>query len=174
MKKYLSFIVLLFVSFSANAFTLTQAQMNLVKHDLNSAALSIADATTYYNSAATPAAKSWISRCDAQTLDEGANYSTFDSLLAGKQRSWAIYLTYAPRDMNKAKNRNLVTDVWGAATASSIAESILQAGTRNITNLEKLLGGATTATTGTVTALKLTYEGTITQNDMLDIREFGI
>ena len=153
---------------------LSPAQWSLMKNDPAIAGLDSNAAAAYYKTQYSPATKAWITSCPALTLDEGANYSTFDSIVAGKRAAWDIYLKYAPRDLTKAKNRAVITDVWGNATASSVAESILQAGTRNINNIEKLLGGTATATTGTVTALKLTWEGTVNGGDVNDAREFGL
>ena len=72
--------------------------------------------------------------------------------------------------MSKAKNRTLVTDVWGVATAGSVAESILLGSTRNISRMEKLIGGAATGTTGTVTAKRLSWEGVIDHDEIELIR----
>jgi len=98
-----------------------------------------------------------------QEIDEAATYTTYDSLTAGKRDEWALFLRY-PRNMAKAKNRGVVTDVWGAATAGSIAEAILQAGTYSATNTQAAIGG-TSRTTGTVTALDLAYTGQAAQSD---------
>lgn len=118
----------------------------------------------YYNALTTTNA--WSTNVSSRTLDEGADYATFDSVVAGKRDAWALFLQYAPRDLSKNKNRKTVTDVWGNATAGSAAEAILNACTRKATRAEVLFGGAT-ASTGTVSALKLNWEGRITNDDVV-------
>jgi len=88
-------------------------------------------------------------------------------VVAGKRDAWAMFLRYAPRDMSKGRNRKVVTDVWGTATAASVAESVLNAATRKITRGENYLGGSTTVGTGTVTARNLSWEGSITNDDVV-------
>ena len=97
----------------------------------------------------------WRTSVPAQDSDEAATYTTYDSLVQGKRDSWAIFLMFS-RNFTKAKIRNWIVDVWGAATASSIAEAILQSGTEFATNAQVALGG-TTRTTGTVSALSRTW-----------------
>lgn len=112
---------------------------------------------SWLNAARTPATLAW--RVDLQPIeiDEAATYTTYDSLTQGKRDEWERLLAF-PRSFAKNKNRNVVTDVWGSATAGSIAEAILLAGTYNATNVQNALGG-TTRTTGTVSALALTFTG---------------
>lgn len=105
----------------------------------------------------------WRIDLQPQEIDEAANYTTYDSLTAGKRDEWVLFLRYS-RNMSKAKNRGVVTDVWGAATAGSVAESILQAATYAATNVQAAIGG-TSRTTGTVTALDLTYTGAAASGD---------
>lgn len=105
----------------------------------------------WYNLASTTDA--WRSDVSAQDMDEASDYSSFDSVVAGKRDAWALFLQYSPRDMAKNKNRKVVTDVWGNATSGSIAESILQASVKKASKGEMVYGGSS-ATTGTVTAIK--------------------
>lgn len=119
----------------------------------------------YYNAPAAPTQLAWLTGVAARTLDEGADYSAFDSVAAGKRDAWALFLQYAPRDMSKNKNRKAVTDVWGNATNGSISESILKASTRQATRAEVLFGG-NSASTGTVDAWKLNWEGRVTDIDV--------
>lgn len=105
----------------------------------------------------------WRSAVQPQESDEAATYTAYDSLVAGKRDSWAIFLKF-PRDFKKAKVRNWITDIWGNATAGSIAESILQAGMVKATTAEAVFGG-TSKTTGTVTAINRTWEGQIGMDD---------
>lgn len=109
----------------------------------------------------------WKTYMQAQELDEASDYSSFDSIIAGKRDAWDLFLRYAPRDMSRNKNRKVVTDVWGNAVASSIAEAILQASTEKATRGE-LVFGSTSATTGTVTAIKRNFIGQIYNQDILD------
>ena len=121
----------------------------------------------WLNGTLAPNQSAWLSSASAMALDEGASYSLFDSIIAGKRDAWALFLRYAPRNMTRARNRKVVTDVWGNAIATSVAESILLASTRPITRGEGYLGGAATATTGTVTALNLAWEGAISNDDVV-------
>lgn len=118
----------------------------------------------YYN--VPTSTDAWSTNVSPKALDEGADYSTFDSVAAGKRDAWTLFLQYAPRDMSKNKNRKTVTDVWGNATAGSTAEAILNASTRKATRAEALFGG-NVASTGTVSAKKLTWEGRITNDDVV-------
>jgi hypothetical protein len=112
---------------------------------------------TWLNTARTPTILAWRVDMQSQELDEAANYTLYDGLTAGKRDEWAIFLRF-PRSMARNKNRGVVTDVWGAATANSVAEGILQASTYPATNAQNALGG-TSKTTGTVTASDLNYTG---------------
>lgn len=105
----------------------------------------------WYNLSSTTDA--WRDNVTAQEIDEASDYSSFDSVAAGKRDAWSLFLQYSPRDMAKNKNRKVVTDVWGNATAGSIAESILQASVKKASKGEMVFGGSS-ATTGTVTAIK--------------------
>lgn len=119
---------------------------------------------TWLNAPRVPAVLAWRSSVSAQELDEAANYTGFDALAGGKRDAWAIFLMYGPRDMGRNKNRNLITDVWGNATAGSVAESVLLASTAQATNTQVALGG-TIKTTGTVTATDYAVDAPATSND---------
>lgn len=106
----------------------------------------------------------WRTAVTPQQSDEAATYTTFDSIVAGKRDSWALFLGF-PRDFSRAKVRNWVVDVWGAASAGSIAEAILQAGVEKATNAQSALGG-TARTTGTVTALARAFTGSVDTADV--------
>jgi hypothetical protein len=118
----------------------------------------------WYNADSTTNA--WIESTASKVLDEASDYSSFDSIVAGKRDAWALFLQYAPRDMSKSKNRKVVTDVWGSAIASSIAENILLASTEKA-SLGELVFGSTSATTGTVTAIKRNWVGDFSNNDIV-------
>lgn len=124
--------------------------------------------TEFYNELASPAVKAWASVVDPQTTDEATPWVNFDSItLAGKRDSWIHAFMRYSRDYSKASIRKWITDVWGNATSGSNAEAILLgAGVRSITRGEVVLGGSATTTTGAVTAIKLTWEGTISDTDI--------
>lgn len=120
----------------------------------------------WLNKPKTPNVKTWRSDVQPQELDEETPWSSFDTLVDGKRDSWGHIFNYA-RNFNGSWIRKWITDVWGAATAGSIAETIFNnIGVRNITRVEAILGGSATATTGTVTALKLAWEGPISDVDI--------
>ena len=121
----------------------------------------------WINGTLQPNVLAWKTAASANELDEGADYSAFDSVAAGKRDAWSMFLMYAPRDMSKGRNRKVVTDVWGNATAASIGESVLLAATRKITRGEDYLGGSATGTTGAVTARNLTWEGYLSNDDIV-------
>lgn len=122
-----------------------------------------ASIAAYYNG--NSGTDAWNTAVSGRDMDEAADYTSYDSILAGKRDAWALFVQLAPRDMSKNKNRKVVTDVWGAATAASIAENILKACTRKATRLEALFGG-TVVNTGTVSATKLTFEGRVSDSDV--------
>lgn len=111
-----------------------------------------------------PATLAWRVNVPIQDSDEAADYSTYDSIVAGKRDSWSIYLRSA-RSFAKTKVRKWITDVWGNATAGSNAESILTAGTENITNAQFALGGTVKAT-GTVSATDRNFTDSVSQSEV--------
>lgn len=122
------------------------------------------DLSLLLSAKATPTIKAWRAEVPAKDLDEGADYAAFDSVQAGKRDAWQMFLVYAPRDMSKQKVRKVVTDVWGNATGGSIAESVLNGCTENANVAEVAIGG-TTAATGTVSALRRDFVGSVSQSD---------
>lgn len=157
-------IAMAFAATAASAQTLTTQQLNTlcaaVKADTTANAARVAGDTTallkWLNGARSPQALAWSTAVSKAASDESPSYATYDSLAAGKRDSWTRFLDAPSRDYSKNKVRAWITDVWGAATASSNAEAILLAGTRDASNAQFALGGAS-KTTGTVTALDLTY-----------------
>jgi len=113
----------------------------------------------YINGKANPVVKAWRTSLPTNDADDAPDYSTYDSLVPGKRDSWNLFLR-TNRDLTRTKVRKWITDVWGNATANSNAEAILLAGTENATRAEVLMGG-TDATTGTVTASKRNWVGTV-------------
>ena len=106
----------------------------------------------------------WQTAVAPQFSDEAATYTLFDSIIAGKRDSWGIFLKFN-RDYTKGKIRNWIVDVWGAAIAASISESILIAGTVAATNAQNALGGIL-RTTGTVSAINRVYDGIVSQAEL--------
>jgi hypothetical protein len=120
----------------------------------------------WLNKPKTPNVKAWRSDVQPQELDEETPWTSFDTLSDGKRDSWLQIFKYA-RNFNNSWIRKWVTDVWGSATASSTSETIFNnIGVRNITRVEAILGGSATANTGTVTALKLAWEGPVSDVDI--------
>lgn len=135
------------------------------------AAVAIGNATFllgYYNADASPAVKAWRSSVPPEDSDEATPWDQFDNITqAGKRESWVHAFMRYPRDYTKASVRKWVTDVWGNATTGSNAFNILTtAGMRNITRAEQVLGGSATANRNDATAIKLTWEGPLTLDDV--------
>ena len=153
---------------------LTPAQVQTLKTFVNASVdPNIVDARTrgdtfklmgLLNAATSPAVNAWNWSTSAMTIDQGATYTTYDSLTQGKRDEWSIFLQYAPRDMSLGRNRNVVVDVWGAVTAGSVGESVLLGSLVVATVAQNAIGGSS-KTTGTVTALQLTYTGLVSQGD---------
>jgi hypothetical protein len=128
--------------------------------------------TTDYNRLVTELNKAsatvaWKVSVAPADLDDAPDYSTFDTIAAGKRDSWAFLLNF-PRDLTRNKTRKWITDVWGNATAGSNAESILLAGTEPATVAQNVIGGSTKVT-GTVSALDRSYIGLISLNDIVEM-----
>lgn len=107
--------------------------------------------------------RGWLTAAPQSALRKAPTYTSYDTLSTGKRDSWRL-LVDDPQDCTKAKIRNWITDVWGAATAASNAEAVLLACTELATNAQVAVGGAT-RTTGTVSALDRTYAGLLTEID---------
>ncbi len=105
----------------------------------------------------------WRIAVQPQDSDQAATYTTYDSLAQGKRDSWSIFLKFN-RNFSVNKVRSWITDVWGAATASSIAESILQTGTESMTRAQNVIGG-NVKTTGTVSATDRSYTDLVSQDE---------
>lgn len=120
--------------------------------------------TAFYNAEDPTPVKAWRSSVPPAEVDDAPDYSTFDSLAAGKRDSWGFFLA-RERDFTRNKVRKWVADVWGNATAGSNSEAILQAATENARRIEVLFGGPT-RTTGTVSAIARSFVGTISDADV--------
>lgn len=154
---------------------LTQSQLAALKAailaDPALAALTSGPGTDYpaiaaaMNADASPVTLAWRTSVPAADSDDAPDYSTFDSLAAGKRDSWALFLAQPSRDYTRNKVRKWITDVWGNAVANSNSEAILKAGTENASRAEVVIGG-NTKTTGTVTALDRAWQGEVTIEDV--------
>jgi hypothetical protein len=123
--------------------------------------------TAWLNKDATPATKAWRTNVPASDSDDATPWTVFDGLAPGKRESWVHAFLARDRDYSKQPIRKWITDTWGPASVSSDAAAILTgAGQRNITRAEKILGGTTLATTNSVSAIKLTWEGPLTDADI--------
>lgn len=123
------------------------------------------DLAALLSAPASPTVKAWRVSVAAPELDDSVlSYTTYDGKTQGKRDEWSIFLQFAPRNLAKDKNRAVVTDVWGNATAASIAEGILLACTEAANVAENAIGG-TVRTTGTVSALDRAYVGGVSQSD---------
>ena len=104
----------------------------------------------------------WMSSVDARTLYEAMDITKFDNLSsAGKRDAWRLILDFAPADMTRGKQRKAVQDIWGNTDSVAILEAVR----RKATKAEVVLGG-NTATTNTVSALKLYWEGSLSGDDV--------
>lgn len=137
-----------------------------VKADPTAAAIRVAGDTfsllAWCNGAS--ATLAWRIAVPPQDADEAATYTTYDSLVAGKRDSWSIFLKFN-RDFSRGKVRAWIVDVWGSATAASVAEAVIQAGTEFATRAQAALGG-TLKTTGTVSASDRAYAAQIAQSEV--------
>ena len=115
---------------------------------------------TLLNAAASPTTKAWRTSVPPVDADDAPDYSTFDSIPAGKRDSWGFFLAFT-RDYNRNKTRKWVIDVWGNATAGSNAEAVLTTGLENATRAQVIIGG-TQKTTGTVSGLDRYFTGVVT------------
>jgi hypothetical protein len=105
----------------------------------------------------------WNEAMTGRSLFEATDITKFNNsnFAQSNRDAWRLMLDFAPLDMSKNSNRKAVNDTWG--TTDSV--SVLQACTRKATRAESYLGG-TSATTNTVTALKLNWTGSLTVNDV--------
>ena len=124
--------------------------------------------TAWFNAEKTPPVKAWRKNVPPEDSDEATPWVNFDSIAqAGKRDSYLHAFMHYPRDYTRAGIRKWITDVWGNATAGSDAAAILtNAGLRNITRAEAVLGGANAIATNSVSALKLDWSEKLTDADI--------
>jgi hypothetical protein len=102
------------------------------------------------------ATDAWVSSVSGAELFELTDVTKFDGLTAGKRDAWRLMLDFAPINATRNANRKAIVDVWG--NTDSVA--VLQGCRRKATLAELTLGG-NSATTNTVSALKLNWEGQV-------------
>lgn len=107
------------------------------------------------------ATDAWNTAVSGSQLFEYTDVTKFDGLTAGKRDAWRLMLDFSPIDMSRAKNRRAVQDVWGNTDSVPILQDMRRKATRG----EAYLGGSS-ATTNTVTALKLNYVGSLSIDDI--------
>lgn len=107
------------------------------------------------------ATDAWNTAVSGSKLFEDTDVTKFDGLTAGKRDAWRLMLDFSPIDMSRAKNRRTVQDVWGNTDSVPILQDMRRKATRG----EAYLGGSS-ATTNTVTALKLNYVGSLSIDDI--------
>ena len=124
--------------------------------------------TAFYNGLASPAVKAWRTAVPPEESDEATPWANFDTItIAAKRDSYLHAFMRYPRDYSRLAVRKWITDVWGNATVGSNAATILtDAGLRSITRAEAVLGGSATATTNSVSAIKLAWVGPLTDADI--------
>lgn len=98
----------------------------------------------------------WNSEMTATDLFQAMDVAKFDNLTAGKRDAWRLMLDFAPINCTRNTNRKAILDIWGATDSVSVLNSCI----RKATKAEKYIGG-NSATTNTVTALKLNWVGII-------------
>lgn len=103
----------------------------------------------------------WLSNATDRDLFEATDVTKFDGLAAGKREAQSRMERFAPLDFARQKMRKALQDIWG--NADSVA--VLQALRRKATRGELYLGGVE-ATTNTVTALRLNFEGSVSAEDV--------
>lgn len=106
-------------------------------------------------------ADAWQSAMSGRDLFEATDVTKFDAVNPGKRDAWRLLLEFAPINFSRQKMRKAVPDVWGTTDAVAV----LQACTRKATVAESVLGG-NSATTNTVTALKLNWEGSLSVDEV--------
>jgi hypothetical protein len=106
----------------------------------------------WYNQVSTT--KAWKTSVSREELFDNMNLTSYDGLSAGKRDAWRILLDFAPIDPTRDKVRAAIVDVWPTADETVM----LNACAEYALKVEVLFGG-TSATSGTVTAIKRNYVG---------------
>ena len=115
--------------------------------------------TDWYNTATTT--KGWQTSVGREVLFGSLNLTTYDGLTAGKRDSFRLIFDSAPVDFTNDKIRAAIVDIFGAVDEAVM----LSAGTVFINRVEEVFGGAS-ATSGTVTAIKRNFVGTVSLNEV--------
>ncbi len=145
---------------------LAETDPELVGYRTNGQAQKIAD---WYNTVKADGAFAWDSSVLPINIDEITPWVDFDSLTAGKRDSWRQFLVFS-HDFRQNRVRKWVTDVWGNATNPSNAYTLLTgAGMRKVTRAEAVIGGTATTSTNAATAIKLAWEGFLSEADISEV-----
>lgn len=119
----------------------------------------------WLNNDASPAVNAWPTAVDSRTLFESTDVTKFDGLTAGKRAAWDRIERFAPIDFHRQKMRAAIVDCWGATDAATICINLV----RKVSRVEVLLTpnvAENQATTATVTALRLKFNGPISVDEV--------
>lgn len=108
----------------------------------------------------------WMSSVDDRILFEACDITKFDNLQPGKQASQTRMENMAGRfglDFKRQKMRKAVQDIWGNADSVAILEALRRKATKG-----EVVFGGNSATTNTVEALKLNWEGQLSYTDIIN------
>lgn len=107
----------------------------------------------------------WRSAMSARDIFEATDILNYDAITqSGKREAWRMLIDFAPIDFTRNKYRKAITDVWTSLSAGNLT-ALTQSFTRKATVAETVFGGAS-ATTNSVAALKLNWEGTLSTDDV--------
>lgn len=108
----------------------------------------------------------WRSAMAARDIFEATDVVNYDNITqAGKREAWRMLMDFAPINFTRNKYRKVITDVWATTLSAGNLTTLTQAFTRKATVSETVFGG-TSATTNTVAALKLNWEGALSTDDV--------
>lgn len=113
----------------------------------------------WYNQPSTSLA--WCHNVQRQELFGALNLTTYDGLTAGKRDSFRLIFDSAPVDFTNDKIRAGIVDIFALADENAM----LWAGTCYATRGELVFGG-TSATSSSVTAIKRSFTGEISLDDV--------
>lgn len=104
----------------------------------------------------------WVDSVSKSDLFDLTDVTKFDTLTQGKRDSWSLMLDNSPIDASRNKIRKAILDIWGATDSIPVLQGV----TRKAKTAEVWIAQGNTATTNTVTALKLAFSGDITTEDV--------
>lgn len=98
----------------------------------------------------------WMVEVSKRDLFEAMYIATYDSVTAGRKESWKLMMDLAPIDFTRQKMRKGILDIFETSDANKMLADFTEKASR----AEEILGGES-ATSGTVTAIKRVFVGTI-------------